>query len=137
MRDRSVAEALIINNKGEILLQKKTVGYPIYPSGGWSFFGGEVDEGEEAEETLKRELKEELGFIVDEFKFLYSEDYCVDGKCSGKRNVFEVKFNGKLSDLRLTEGGGFAFFDKSELKHIKILPVEICVLEKYFGIELS
>lgn len=36
----------------------------------WDIFGGHIEEGETKEETLKRELKEEIGIVIKDFEFL-------------------------------------------------------------------
>jgi 8-oxo-dGTP diphosphatase len=55
----------IVTYKGKILLGKKVEkdGHPI--SGEWHFPGGRIDEGEEPEEAVIRELKEETGLDVE------------------------------------------------------------------------
>ena len=55
----------IITNRGKILIGKKEEkeGHPI--SGEWHFPGGHVDGGEEPEEALKREVKEETDLDVE------------------------------------------------------------------------
>ena len=35
----------------------------------WSFFGGSVEKGETHEETMKREIEEETGFRIKEYKY--------------------------------------------------------------------
>lgn len=44
----------------------------------------------------------------------------IDTKFEGRGYPFKVKFNGKLSNLKLTERVGFLFFDKSELDRLKV-----------------
>jgi len=59
---------LILNKKGKILLTKRIE--PIFPqwNGKWGIPGGHVEFGESPEETLHRELKEELGVEVRVFQ---------------------------------------------------------------------
>ncbi|MFB6158734.1 MAG: NUDIX hydrolase [Candidatus Nanohalobium sp.] len=55
----------ITTYRGKILLGKKEEkeGHPI--SGEWHFPGGHIDEDEEPEEAVKREIKEETGLEVE------------------------------------------------------------------------
>jgi len=126
MKRRDVVEAIIYNDKMEVLMQKKTTDYPVFPGGCWCYFGGEVEDGESSKETLIRELKEEMGIEVSEedIELIYEEDYVIDTRFEGKQYAFKVKFLGKLSDIKLTEGAGFAFFDRSELVNLKMPAME-------------
>ncbi|OKP05607.1 nucleotide triphosphate diphosphatase NUDT15 [Xenorhabdus eapokensis] len=51
---------IIINDKGEILLGKRTSQHAPY----WSIFGGHVDPGESFEECAIREIKEEIDLTI-------------------------------------------------------------------------
>lgn len=53
-----VVAAVIYNEKGEILIAKRPD--HVHQGGLWEFPGGKVEEGETAEEAIKRELLEEL-----------------------------------------------------------------------------
>lgn len=61
---RTVVKALI-TDRGEILIGKKDEeeGHPI--SGEWHILGGHLEHGEEVEEAVKREVKEETGLEVE------------------------------------------------------------------------
>jgi len=65
--------ALIVNDKNETLLQKRT-SKSRNGAGFWSKPGGGVEFGEKVEDTVKRELKEELGIDVEIIKFLCFTD---------------------------------------------------------------
>ena len=54
---------LILYSGSRILLQHRTDDAPVSP-GLWGFFGGSCEGNEEAEETLKREILEELGYMT-------------------------------------------------------------------------
>ena len=59
-----VAACALIDADGRVLLAERPVGKPM--AGLWEFPGGKVMDGERPEETLIRELKEELGVVVNE-----------------------------------------------------------------------
>ena len=59
-----VAACALIDADGRVLLAQRPAGRPI--AGLWEFPGGKVEAGERPEETLIRELKEELGISVEE-----------------------------------------------------------------------
>ena len=59
-----VAACALIDADGRVLLAQRPEGKPM--AGLWEFPGGKVEAGERPEETLIRELREELGIIVRE-----------------------------------------------------------------------
>ncbi len=59
-----VAACALIDTDGRVLIAQRPAGKPM--AGLWEFPGGKVEAGERPEETLIRELKEELGIVVNE-----------------------------------------------------------------------
>jgi 8-oxo-dGTP diphosphatase len=59
-----VAACALIDPDGRVLLAERPAGRPM--AGLWEFPGGKVEAGERPEQTLIRELKEELGITVEE-----------------------------------------------------------------------
>lgn len=116
---------IILNNKGEILLQKKTLDYGRYP-GMWTIFGG-ASESKNHEREIKREIKEELGIdikVKKEFKFAEKDNPEIG-------YVFSSEVN-DLSKLSVGEGAGIAFFGKEELRDLKITPTSDKVIKMFF-----
>ena len=63
-----VVGALIIES-GRILLGQRSATRTFYPDV-WDMFGGHVEPGEHHEQTLLRELQEELGITPTQWKYL-------------------------------------------------------------------
>jgi 8-oxo-dGTP diphosphatase len=59
-----VAACALIDADGRVLLAERPIGKMM--AGLWEFPGGKVEAGERPEQTLIRELKEELGIVVSE-----------------------------------------------------------------------
>jgi 8-oxo-dGTP diphosphatase len=59
-----VAACALIDPDGRVLIAQRPAGRPM--AGLWEFPGGKVETGERPEETLIRELEEELGITVNE-----------------------------------------------------------------------
>jgi 8-oxo-dGTP diphosphatase len=59
-----VAACALIDVDGRVLIAQRPPGKPM--AGLWEFPGGKVEQGERPEDTLIRELREELGIVVDE-----------------------------------------------------------------------
>ncbi len=62
-----VAAAALVNDKNEVLLAQRPAGKSM--AGLWEFPGGKIEEGENPEFTLMRELEEELGIETRECCF--------------------------------------------------------------------
>ncbi len=59
-----VAACALVDADGRVLIAERPAGKAM--AGLWEFPGGKVESGERPEQTLIRELKEELGIIVSE-----------------------------------------------------------------------
>ena len=59
-----VAACALVDPDGRVLIAQRPPGKPM--AGLWEFPGGKVEAGERPEETLIRELNEELGIVVNE-----------------------------------------------------------------------
>ena len=59
-----VAACALVDADARVLIAQRPAGKTM--AGLWEFPGGKVEAGERPEDTLVRELKEELGIVVDE-----------------------------------------------------------------------
>ena len=64
MKLLTVTACALVDADGRVLLAQRPTGKPM--AGLWEFPGGKVEAGERPEQTLIRELKEELGILVNE-----------------------------------------------------------------------
>ena len=59
-----VAACALVDADGRVLIAQRPAGKPM--AGLWEFPGGKIEAGERPEQTLIRELKEELAIVVKE-----------------------------------------------------------------------
>lgn len=107
---------IILKNKNsEYLLQlrddKKNIPYPNK----WNFFGGRIEDDERPEAAIVREIKEEIGFDLKNYKFYKIFD---DG--GFRTYLFEGEIDVPISKLKLTEGQNFKFFKEQEVLRLDL-----------------
>jgi isopentenyldiphosphate isomerase len=67
-----VADVLVVNSKGEILLQKRSPNKDIQPGKWDTSVGGHLNIGEDYDSAAYREMAEELGIEGVNIEFLYA-----------------------------------------------------------------
>ena len=67
-----VAHVLVFNDKGELLLQKRSMNKDVAPGRWDTSVGGHVSPEEDPATGAVREMEEELGVVPDRLDFLYS-----------------------------------------------------------------
>ncbi len=107
---RRTVSCWIMNEKGEVLLQKRTANKRRNPNK-WAKTGGQVDSGENAEDAIFREVKEELGIEIPKeqikiieirksddknkrfaYNFIFVVNYKKEEYILQKEEVSEVKY---------------------------------------------
>ena len=91
MEIRQRATGVIIKDGRILLIHRIKNGneYYVYPGGG-------IDEGEDKETALKREMKEELNFEIHDFEFLFELDDTYDIRQQIDYTYLIKEFTGEL-----------------------------------------
>lgn len=118
LRPGNAAAAIIFLDDGRYLLQLRDNRKGIFFPGYWGLFGGSVEENEQPDDALRRELEEELGLIVTELRPLtrFEFDLAPMGLTRIYREFFEVRLSvAAVSSLRLGEGTAFDVFTREQV----------------------
>lgn len=126
MKNIKVVAAIILrekNGRKEILATER--GYGDL-KGGWEFPGGKLEKGENAEEALIREIKEELDTEIEIKEFFENIDYTyptfhLDMDCF----ITELK-----SDFTLSVHDNYRWLDSDNLRTVDWLPADITLIDK-------
>lgn len=123
----SVSVLILYNKEGKMLLEHRAETRKNYP-GCWALFGGHLEEGEHPEETLRREIKEELGYTLSNPVFLYTQGL----KTGSEKHVFVELYDDKQSiSLNPHESQGYGWFGFEEYKKLgKIIDHDLEPLER-------
>ena len=97
-----VVEAIIINSKGEILLNKRSKFKKKYPSM-WESTGGSCIKGENSLQAILREIREELGVIFNDSDAIFYKTLR-DDNAKDFKDIWLFKKDLKIKDLSYTDG---------------------------------
>lgn len=84
---------IVFNDKGEILVTRKK------PEDGWGISGGSPEAGESMEETLRRELKEEVDVSVSKITPLGVQKVELFEDKESKSTIYQLRCIAHLKDL--------------------------------------
>ena len=116
------------NNNGAILLFLRDNKPNIPDPNKWDLFGGFGEEGENAEETIVREIKEELNLDLEDFELFKVFNW--DNKI---QTVFYKKLDINPSDVDLQEGQTLKYFSKDDILSMDLANTAKQILIEYFN----
>jgi 8-oxo-dGTP pyrophosphatase MutT (NUDIX family) len=134
MEQREAIAIILVNDKNEVLLQKKDLGHPWTP-GKWCFFGGKLEKEKNPKEALKEIIKNKAGIEIsvgELFKKYSFEINSSGGVINCTDYIYTGKFEGNISDIKISEGAGFVFLDKSELDSHPLTDHSLKLLKEFF-----
>ncbi len=103
----------VFNSQGELYLQKRPEWKDIQPGRWDTAVGGHIDFGENVEEALKREVREELG--ITDFQPLFVDRYVFESLRERELvNVFRTVYDGPVVPSDELDGG--RFWSMAEIK---------------------
>jgi 8-oxo-dGTP pyrophosphatase MutT (NUDIX family) len=130
-RDLSPSDAvvaLISLDDGRYLMQLRSQKAGIFYPGHWGLFGGAVNEGEDADKALARELREELGAEINNWSYFteFTFDFSFRGLGLVWRRYYTVALPAaKLPELILGEGAAMKAFTATEaLTQARMVPYD-------------
>lgn len=86
----------VFNNQNQIFLQKRSARKDLYPGRWDTAVGGHVDSGESVESALRRESREELGILIDNFRPIFR--YIMRNEWESELiNAFELRHDGPFN----------------------------------------
>ncbi len=104
-----IAAALLVHPSGALLLHLRDDNPAILFPNQWSLIGGHAETGETPEQTLIREVQEEIGYQVNTHTLLAT---FYDGEAT--RHLFLVPIDAPISALVLTEGQALKYVDPKQ-----------------------
>lgn len=113
--------AAILEKENKILIAKKREGKPL--AGLWEFPGGKIEEGETPEESLIRELMEEMNIKVRVNEYVGESIYDYgDGKVISLKGFTAEIIEG---DIKLTDHDEYKWVTLEEICNYRIAPADI------------
>lgn len=132
MTKKTGAGILLINSKNELLLllrdNKLDIPYPDK----WDIPGGLVEIGENPEETIRREMIEEMSLELGKIRFfrVYENDDLID-------SLFWKRIDLNPFEIDLMEGQRIAYFSKDQIARMDLAFNYNKVVEDFYNFILS
>lgn len=132
-RQRAVASAILIDDRGCLLLQQRDQRPELPYPGWWTLFGGAVEAGETPDAAIRRELYEELRLqVAAHYWFSYRcPARSVDGLIETVNHVFVAQVAAEIVTQPLHEGQAMAFFTPQAALELRLAYRQELVIERW------
>ena len=123
MKTVNVVAAIIIKDKKIFATQR---GYGEFKDG-WEFPGGKVEKGENPENAIVREIKEELDTVIEVIEYFDTVEYDYPNFHLSMKCYICTVVSGKLE---LLEHEAAKWLDKDSLDSVAWLPADLGLVDK-------
>lgn len=120
-----VVAAIITNKEDKILIAQRNL--KKSQGGLWEFPGGKIEKNETKEETIIREIKEELTIDIKVDKYIGEKNFSYPDK---DIRLIALKCQKISGNIQLTEHEDIKWVEKSELDNYKFAPADEFIIEK-------
>jgi len=143
---RNIVSALIFSKDGKLLLGKKDPSKGGVYSDVWHIPGGGVDEGENLDEALKREISEEVGIDISSYTIELADDQGSGASektlkdtgekvlCDMKFTVYKVVISDKNADeivVKLNDDlVEYYWAQQDELSRLPLVPASVTLFQR-------
>ena len=121
---KHVAHVLLFDRDARLVIYLRDNKPEIPFPGHWDFFGGHLEAGETPEDALVREVEEELGLPLTEWKY-FRTYLCTEGDAyPNVKYIYWSWIDRRAADLRLREGqrlNSIAAEERTDVKFANIL----------------
>jgi 8-oxo-dGTP pyrophosphatase MutT (NUDIX family) len=119
-RKQLIASALVSDDRGCVFVQRRSSTRRLFP-GCWDLIGGHVEDGEDALSALRREIREETGWILKSVVHELTPKLWNDGPTEYEERQFIVTIDGELTKpvLEMSKVSESMWVDRVSVEKLK------------------
>ncbi len=126
-----IAQVLLFDHDGRLLIylrdDKPEIPFPNH----WDLFGGHVEQGEAPEQALVREVKEELGITLQNWRFFRRFDCIAGDAYPNVKHIYWAALPHDNRQLTLYEGQRLTSISLAERKQIRFANILGSIVEEF------
>ena len=128
---RQIAQVLLFDRNGRLLIylrdNKSDIPFPDH----WDFFGGHLENGETPDQALVREVGEELGLALKDWKF-FRTYVCTEGDAyPNVKYIYWSRIDQAVDELTLREGRMLKSIEPEERSQFQFANILGRILEDF------